>query len=207
MLQNRVDPSGNLIKTKSRGAWMGNRGVLHDGNKNILRPFKHKAWIICLLEFKNWKREVMAPDRYTELFFLDEATACAAGHRPCFECRREDANRFKTCWLKGNPEYGFSPDISITEIDKIIHGERIGKQGDKVTYEDTVENGSDGIFILVNNEPYVYVKGGIFKWSPSGYGERTLLPETDKITILTPRSIVNAFKAGYEPQIAIPLKA
>src|SRR5882757_4708468 len=121
MLQNRVDPKGNIFKTSARGAWMGNRGVLHDGGKTILRPFRHKAWIICALQFKGRHRAIMAPNRWTELFFLDEATAFAAGHRPCFECRREDAVRFKAAWLRGNPEYGFDPKITIGKIDEVIH--------------------------------------------------------------------------------------
>ena len=103
MLQNRVDPFGNLIKTPARGSWLGNRGIIHNHNQEVVRPFKLKAWITCTLEFRGRKRQVMAPDRYTELFFLDEATSFAAGHRPCFECRREDALRFKSYWLKGNP--------------------------------------------------------------------------------------------------------
>ena len=205
MLQNRVDPGGNIIKTQSRGLWMGNRGVLHDEHKNILRPFKLKAWIICMLEFKDRKREVMAPDRYTELFFFDEATALAAGHRPCFECRRDDASRFKALWLKGNPEYGFKPNVSIHEIDKIIHNERIGKQGAKITYVDTIENITDGIFVLRNGKPFLYVNNRFFPWSPSGYGNGIVLPRGTQLTVLTPRSIVNAINAGYDPQISITL--
>src|ERR1700760_1777025 len=105
MLQNRVDPEGNIIRTSARGSWMGNRGIIHDEQQNVLRAFKLKAWITCVLAFKGRKRPVMAPNRYTELFFLDEATAFSAGHRPCFECRRQDAGRFKSLWIKANPEY------------------------------------------------------------------------------------------------------
>ena len=92
-MQNRVDPFGNIIATKARGEWMGNRGKIHNDNKEITHAFKLKAWLTCKLEFKNRRREVMGLKTYTELFFLDEATAFAAGHRPCFECRREDFNR------------------------------------------------------------------------------------------------------------------
>ncbi|HEY0652814.1 MAG TPA: hypothetical protein VGD65_06790, partial [Chryseosolibacter sp.] len=113
MLQNRVDPFGSIISTAARGTWMGNRGVIHNEQKQITRPFKHKAWITCVLEFKDRRRTVMSPGRWTELFFMDEATAFAAGHRPCFECRREDAKRFKECWLKGNPSHQFSMSTSI----------------------------------------------------------------------------------------------
>src|SRR5262245_6320448 len=131
MLQNRVDPSGNFIATKARGSLMGNRGVIHR-DKKIIKAFNHKAWIACLLEFKGRKRTVMMPDRWTELFFLDEATSFAAGHRPCFECRREDAQRFKSFWIQGNPEYNFDMKTSVHQIDKIIHTERIGHEKSKV---------------------------------------------------------------------------
>ena len=94
-MQNRVNPFGEIIETKARGLWMGNRGHIHNDDRKIVRPFKLKAWIACKLEFKNRHREIMAHNLYTELFFLDEATAFAAGHRPCFECRRENAEKFK----------------------------------------------------------------------------------------------------------------
>ncbi|MDP9047521.1 MAG: hypothetical protein M3N14_05245 [Bacteroidota bacterium] len=159
MLQNRVDPKGNIIATSARGAWLGNRGQLHGRGKTILRPFKHRAWIICLLQFKGRHREVMSPNLWTELFFLDEATALAAGHRPCFECRREDASRFKAAWLKGNPQYGFGPKISIVEIDAGMHAERIAKDGSKVTFEAPAAGLPDGTFIGINGQPHL-VAGG-----------------------------------------------
>src|ERR1700761_3400486 len=108
MLRNRVTPQGDIIKTPARGAWMGNRGVIHDEHKQIRRSFKLKAWITCLLQFKGRHREVMTPGRWTELFFFDEATAFSAGHRPCGECRRHDYRRFKAAWLEGNPQYAFT---------------------------------------------------------------------------------------------------
>src|SRR5436853_7505403 len=116
MLQNRVDPFGNIIKTAARGAWMGNRGVIHNEQQRITHVFKHKAWITCALQFKGRKRTVMTPGRWTELFFLDEATAFAAGHRPCFECRKEDATRFKSCWIHGNTSDGVTMTTSIRSI-------------------------------------------------------------------------------------------
>src|SRR5580704_4179598 len=98
-LQNRVDPFGNLIRTAARGTMMGNRGgVLHDAGQEIVRDYKSRRWITCLLEFRERRRVVMSPNRYTELFFLDEAVAFAAGHRPCAECRRERYDSFKAAW-------------------------------------------------------------------------------------------------------------
>src|SRR5258706_7062392 len=140
MLQNRIDPFGNIITTKARGFWMGNRGILHNEDQKILRPFKLKAWITCVLEFRGRKRQVMAPNRYTELFFLDEATSFAAGHRPCFECRRKDADKFKSFWLKGNPEYNFDQKTSIQEIDNILHKERMEYNKSKITFEERIDN-------------------------------------------------------------------
>lgn len=203
MLQNRVDPKGNIIETSARGTWMGNRGQLHDKGKTILRPFKLKAWITCVLEFKNRHRQVMAPGLYTELFFLDEATAFAAGHRPCFECRREDAKKFKTAWLKGNPEYQFNDKTAIGKIDDIIHPERIDKNGHKVTFKANIKDLPDGTFIELNGEPYLLADKKIYQWTPFGYKAGHLLPDTDEVIVLTPKSIINAFNAGYQPQMSI----
>ena len=203
MLQNRVDPYGNIIKTIARGAWMGNRGILHDENQNVLRPYKLKAWITCLLEFRERKRTVMAPHRYTELFFFDEATTFAAGHRPCFECRRQDYNCFKSFWLKGNPEYGFDEKTSIQKIDDILHRERVNKDGSKVKYEDQLSSLPDGTFIELEGKPYVIFQRGVYEWSPFGYGEKKPLPATQTVTILTPKSFVNTFRVGYESEVRL----
>ena len=202
MLQNRVDPLGHLIFTEARGHWMGNRGRIHNEKKQITHQFKLKAWLICMLEFRNRKRTVMAPGQYTELFFLDEATAFAAGHRPCFECRRKDFTYFKTCWLKGNPQYGFTEMTSIKEIDAVLHSERMDKRGEKVTYEDLFSNLPDGSFIFNEEQPYLVAGGSIYKWTPAGYEKGIVRPQLKNVTVLTPRSVVNTFRAGYQPQQA-----
>ena len=202
MLQNRVDPLGNLIKTEARGAWTGTRGVIHNDKQEIVRPFKLKAWITCRLEFKGRKRNVMSPDRYTELFFLDEATAFAAGHRPCCECRRADFNSFKSFWLKGNAGYNFDKKTSIRKIDDVLHQERISRKKLKITFEESINNLPDGTFILYNNQPYLISNDQISLWSPFGYHESVSLPEPESVVVITPRSIVNTFRAGYVPQIA-----
>lgn len=201
-LQNRVKPNGDIISTSARGAWLGNRGVIHNAEKQIVRPFKIKAWIICVLEFRGRHREVMTPDRWTELFFLDEATAFSAGHRPCFQCRYADHQRFKTAWLKGNPKYGFDEKTSVIEIDKILQTERISK-GQKVTYTDDIHNLPDGAFVQFDGEPWLVYQNKIHHWTPSGYDNSKAIDAPGEVTILTPRSIVNAFRAGYQPQIGI----
>lgn len=201
MLQNRVDPSGSIIKTPARGTWMGNRGVLHNDKQEIICPFKLKAWITCRLEFKGRKRLVMVPNRYTELFFLDEATSFAAGHRPCFECRRDDSDKFKALWLKGNPEYHFDEKTSIKKIDDILHKERMKRDRSKVTYEEKINSIPDGTFILIEGNAYLFFKNKIYLWSPFGYDKGIDFPKTNKLTVLTPKSVVNIFRAGYLPQI------
>jgi hypothetical protein len=202
MLQNRVDPSGKIIRTKARGAWMGNRGLLHNERQEILRPFRLKAWITCVLEFKDRKRSVMAPGLYTELFFLDEATSFSAGHRPCFECRRSDAMRFKSCWIGGNPEYGFDAKTPIGRIDAVLHRERLAADGSTPMFLELLADCPNGSFVVYRERPHIVVHGWLYPWSPEGYGERVEPAGREPLPVLTPRSIVNAFRAGYLPQIA-----
>jgi hypothetical protein len=203
MLQNRVDPTGKIIFTPERGAWMGNRGVIHNGEKRIIKPYVLKTWITCALQFKGRHREVMAKGRYTELFFLDEATAFSAGHRPCAECRREDYNLFKAYWLKGNVEQGFNTKTPIGKIDEIIHQERIGKDKEKLTHKESLSALPDGAFVLLQGTIYLKKGNHLYKWSPAGYSAPEPLPGIGDVDVLTPRSIVNAFRAGYVPQMAL----
>jgi hypothetical protein len=203
MLQNRVDPWGNIIKTSARGAWMGNRGVLHDEHRQIRRSFKHKAWIICVLAFKGRKRVVMSPNRWTELFFLDEATAFSAGHRPCFECRRAAASSFKSFWIRGNPEYQFTEATSIVDIDAILHRERIDLQEGRVSREEYVRDLPRGSFVVYQERPFVVTETLLLPWSPFGYGEGIEKAGLGLVRVLTPGSVVNAFRAGYVPQVAV----
>jgi hypothetical protein len=201
MLQNRVDPLGNIIRTTERGAWMGNRGVIHNKDKNIVKPYRLKTWITCLLQFKNRRLQVMAEGRYTQLFFMDEATAFSAGHRPCAECRREDYNRFKENWIKGNELFGFNAKTLIGQIDAIIHDERIGANNEKKTHFNEIDSLPDGAFILHEGAPYLKKGDFLFKWSPAGYSSPVII--SGNVEVLTPRTILNAFKAGYYPQMAV----
>ncbi len=202
-MQNRVDPMGNIINATARGIWLGNRGQLHDNTMQIQRPFKLKAWLTCVLKFKERHRKVMSPGLYTELFFLDEATAFAAGHRPCCECRRQDHYRFKMYWLMGNPEYGFNESTSIKQIDDIIHKERINTRTDKVTFLDNIDNLPRGTFIFMNGQPYIVASPHLYHWATACYDAKLPLQKNETVTVLTPRSIVNTFSAGYLPQMSI----
>src|SRR2546427_447059 len=134
-LQNRIDPWGHLQTVDARGTLLGNRGILHDGKREIVAQWRTKAWLTCRLAWKGRERTIMSPGSYTELFFLDEATAFSAGHRPCAECRRERFQEFKSLWIAANSEVSASPDPPISAIDRIIHAERTLRGGKKVTYE------------------------------------------------------------------------
>jgi len=200
-LQNRVDPFGQLIRTSARGAWMGNRGMIHNDHQQIIRPFRLKAWITCLLEFKGRRREVMTPNLYTELFFLDEATAFSAGHRPCAECRRTDFNRFKAAWVQGNPLYMYDMKTPIGEIDEILHRERMNPNGIKFTYKEILGDLPEGSFIEYNGKPYLISQSNrIMRWTPFGYADFIKIPLTAEVDVLTPKSIVHCFRSGYIPQ-------
>jgi hypothetical protein len=203
-LQNRVDPFGQLIRTTARGAWMGNRGLIHNEHQQIVRQFRLKAWITCRLEFKGRHREVMSPGLYTELFFLDEATAFSAGHRPCAECRREDYNRFKAAWVKGNPSFGFDVKTTIGNIDEILQRERMDENGSKVMYTERLDKLPGGSFIEHRGMPYIIKQTNLVAaWTPSGFEKAIELPQRIEVVVLTPRSIINAFRAGYVPQKAV----
>ena len=201
--QNRVNPAGDLLKISDRGAWMGNRGLLHNDAGEVVRHWKLKAWIICLLDFKERQRQVFTPRRYSELFFLDEATALSAGHRPCGECRYQDYRRFKNLWLLANSGQIENKSPKVFEIDKILHQERISKGGEKVTYPAILGALPDGTFVMLPNDPNIYLLNGkyFYKWSPAGYQSKFKKKLTAKVTVLTPYSIVKTLMAGYLPQI------
>jgi len=204
-LQNRVTPSGELIATTARGTVMGNRGHLHDRDRRIVRRIvpSYRAWIACLLEFRGRRRVVMAPDRYTELFFLDEATALAAGHRPCGECRRADYRRFKALWLAANPDRGLGTDALIGAIDRELDRDRLAPDGRARTYRATLGTLPEGAFVIgpEPEEPLLYWRGRLAPWSPGGYGASRPARRDQDVTVLTPRSTTATIAAGYVPAV------
>lgn len=198
-LQNRVTPFGEIVAVPERGTFTGNRGVLHDDQRRLTRRrWTAQAWIICQLQFKGRHRQVMTPGTWTELFFLDEATALGAGHRPCGECRREAYRRFKACWIAGNGA------ASIHEIDRALHRERVKPRTHaKITYEARIESLPDGAFITLDGAAYLIWQGALRRWSFGGYGEPRPIPVGQAATVLTPRSTVAALVAGYVPLVAL----
>lgn len=203
-LQNRVCPNGDIVAVADYGTFMGNRGNIHDGDKKIVRPYRSKSWITCKIKYKNKRRQIMSPGRWTELFFLDEATAFSAGHRPCAFCRYPDFKEFKDLWLKANADEHEMKSTSILEIDKILHNERMDATKAKKTYAESLYNLPDGTLILLPERIeayYLYYQGCLFAWSFQGYSDVIREPSNCEVLVLTPRSIVNTFKMGYKPNV------
>lgn len=193
-LQNRVDPFSRLHAVSERGLLMGNRGILHDGARHIRRNHGHSAWIYCLLSFKNRHREVMAPHRYTELFFLDEATALAAGHRPCAECQRARYNQFRQCWAKGDTRPR-APDM-----DAALHAARLRPDGQKARFTAPVADLPDGAIFVAGEAAVLLWQGRQWDWSFAGYHPR---PESvaGKVAVLTPLPALRVLQNGFCPMV------
>ena len=148
-LQNRVTPLGKIVAISERGAFMGNRGRIHNARRQLKsRHWDRKAWITCLLEFKERHRQIMTPSTYTELFFPDEATALATGHRPYAECRHAEAKRFKGLWLEANSELLLGKRGTMSNVDEILHSERIGRDGAQRRWEARLSDLPDGTMVL-----------------------------------------------------------
>jgi hypothetical protein len=198
-LQNRVDPFGELFRTSARGTMMGNRGgALHNSDREIIRRFKSRRWITCVLQFRGRHRIVMSERRYTELFFLDEAVAFAAGHRPCAECRRERFNAFRHSWRRSS---GQDHLPMADEMDLELHPARIDRQRRKVTYEAALDSLPDGCFVRIDGRGYLVWNSGLLLWTPDGYTRIEGRVGDRMATVLTPEPIVGCLRYGYTPEI------
>ncbi|MBR0792796.1 hypothetical protein JQ631_27295 [Bradyrhizobium manausense] len=195
-LQNRVTPTGDIIATPHRGTFTGNRGIIHDpATKTLLKKrWSSPAWITCLCEFRGWRRPVMARRSWTELFFLDEATSFAAGHRPCFFCRRDDANRFRAAWKAGNG----ASDVSAKAMDAVLHRERLDR-GKKRLHALPVPLAQlpDGAMLQQGEASFLVIQGRALLWSPAGYTAARQF--AGDAMLLTPPSTLRTLNAGYRP--------
>jgi hypothetical protein len=194
-LQNRVTPSGDIIATPHRGMFTGNRGIIHDpATKTLTRRWANKAWLTCVCEFRGRRRAVMGGRSWTELFFLDEATALAAGHRPCFFCRRDDAVRFRAAWEEGN---GVAT-VLAREIDGVLHRERLEGRAKRLhPLPMPLKELPDGAMLQKDDDSYLILQGRALSWSPAGY--RNAQNEISDAMLLTPPSTLRALSAGYQP--------
>ena len=196
-LQNRVLPTGEIVAIPERGIFVGNRGIIHNPvTKTLLKKrWSTDAWLTCVLEFRGRRRKVMERQSWTELFFLDEATAFAAGHRPCFYCRRQDANRFRAAWEKGNR----TGEVLAPEMDAVLHRERLASARKLHPLPKPIEWLPDGTMVQAGDESFLVVGGRPLLWTPSGY--HAVKREITDAKLLTAPSIVRALAAGYRPAL------
>jgi hypothetical protein len=192
-LQSRVSPFGELFASPARGTLLGNRGGrIHDTHKKLSsRHWSSRQWICCVLDFKGRHRKVWG-DSYTELFFLDEVTALAAGHRPCFECRRKDADRFATLF-SGKPKRATAP-----AMDLVLHAERLDAK-QKRTHRRNIDDLPDGAMIARDGDAYAVRGQRLLYWTPKGYDGSELRPCGTQVDVLTSPSILKVLAAGYAP--------
>ncbi|WP_062016181.1 hypothetical protein [Aureimonas sp. AU4] len=191
--QNRVTPFGELAAAAVRGTLMGNRGILHDEAGRVgTRRWAHTHWVACRLAFKGRRRPLMVPGRYTELFFLDEATALAAGHRPCAECRREDFLRFQAAWARAHP----GEPATAPAIDRALHAARVRRDRSQVWFERAASALPTGAMVALDGSAWLVSDGCLRPWRMDGYGEARALPP-GLVSVLTPHPAVAALSAGY----------
>lgn len=203
-LQNRVDPFGDIHAVPNRGQFTGNRGVIHDpGSRTLLRRrWTTKAWIVCVCAFRGRRRDVMGRNTpsggagWTELFFLDEVTALAAGHRPCFYCQRDRARAFATACAG---VFGATPRAPL--IDARLHEERLASGGRlRPLNRAMLERLPDGVMVAEGGRSFAKHRGLLRPWSFGGYGEAAGSPPHIDLKLITPATAIAALRDGYVPQ-------
>ena len=199
-LRNRVTPLGDLIADPGRGLVYGNRGCLHDDRGEIRRRYNGKRWIACRLAFRGWHRgPLMQPGRFTELFFLDEATAFAAGHRPCALCRREDYNRFVEIWRETHPG-----PANADAIDARLQEERVERTSRGRRHRTApMSELPDGTFVLRDSDPFIVRGSSLLRWTNAGYSERLQRPTRGPATVITPPSLVEVLRTDWDPVVPL----
>jgi hypothetical protein len=200
--RNRVTPLSELVADPARGLVYGNRGCLHDADGRIVRRFAVRRWIACRLVFKDWRRgALLQPGRFTELFFLDEATALAAGHRPCALCRRADYARFGALWADLH-----DGERGADAIDARLHAERLRDGGRAQRHHDAaLDDLPDGAVVLRDAEPWLVRGDALLRWSPAGYDTRMDRPTGERAVLVTPPSLVAVLRAGWRGDDEVPL--
>jgi hypothetical protein len=198
--QNRVTPLGELIADPARGLVYGNRGCLHDASGRIRRRFAGRRWIACRLRFRGWHRSpLMQPGRFTELFFLDEATAFAAGHRPCALCRRADYERFTELWRGLHPG-----DAGADAIDARLHLERFDPGSRTQRHHDAnLDELPDGAFVVRGGEALLVLGEDLLRWTPGGYADPTPRPTGEPAEVVTPPSLLAVLRVDRRPLVPL----
>jgi hypothetical protein len=198
-LRNRATPLGELVADPGRGLVYGNRGCLHDESGRIRRRYNGKRWIACRLSFRGWHREpLMQPGRFTELFFLDEASALAAGHRPCALCRRQDYVRFREVWRGLHTD-----DDGADSIDARLHAERVSDARSQRRHEARSDDLPDGSFVLLDGEAWLVFGRRLLRWTAGGYDRGASRPARGRLALVTPPSLVAVLRAGWQPLVPL----
>jgi hypothetical protein len=197
--QNRVTPGGDLIAVADRGTLTGNRGVLHDSNGRTVRRSQVRRWITCALTFRDRHQVVMAPNRFTHLFFLDEVTSLAAGHRPCAQCRNADYRRFQRCWASA---HGLAEPPAADAMDAVLGIERALVGGRRRTHPCAATNLPQGAFVRWQDAEWLVTDGTLLRWTPGGYTERRP-PPSGMLATLTPPTLVAVLRAGFGPGVHV----
>ena len=203
-MRNRVTPWGDIVAIEQRGAWLGNRGILHEGT-DVVRFHRSDLWIICRLQFRDWRLPQWQPGHFTVLYFYDEAVALAAGHRPCALCRRADYNAFRSAWVAGAGQAGARrvPAVPLAkEMDRQLHQERIVRGTHRrrlhpMRWPELPE----ASFVAVDGKPCLLLGDSLRPWSPQGYLDPLPRPRTGTAEVITPPSTVAALRGGYRPQV------
>jgi len=198
-LQNRVLPTGEIAALPARGTMTGNRGIIHRDDKTLGTPrWSHHAWICCTLDWQGRTRQVMTGRNWTELFFLDEAVAFAAGHRPCGYCRRDAYARYVDAWARA---VGVRPGAK--DMDKALHPARVTRARVQVTYDAMIADVPAGAMIMWHNQPHLVGANHLHPYTPNGYGARAPRPQCGVATVLTPRPTVAVLQNGYTPKLHV----
>ena len=199
-LQNRVTPFGAIEANSARGDFMGNRGILQGKTKELgRRRWAHNNWIICVTKFNGRHREVMKPQHYTELFFLDEAVAIAAGHRPCCECRRRDYHTWKDAWQHA---FGLAEPSLVKPMDKALHQNRIdlSTRGQRRWWS-AINDLPDGSFIVIGGAAHLVLGDRLLPWKHDSYGPPIKRATDTVVQVLTPSLSVATLKEGFSPRL------
>ena len=198
-LQNRVLPTGEIVAHPARGLLLGNRGCLHGQGRTLgVARWRSRLWICCTLSWRDVSRDVMPPGRWTALFFLDEATAFAAGHRPCAYCRRSDYVEFAEAWWRA---HGGDRRPRATEMDERLHHERVRRNREQIVRPMPFGELPSGTMIGRRAGSALVVDGGVRAWTFWGYGELEALPPQETVQVRTPPATLGAFRAGYRPWV------
>jgi hypothetical protein len=196
-MRNRVTPLGDIVAIPLRGAWLGNRGILHE-DTDVVRFHRSALWITCVLSHKDWRLPQWQPRHFTVLFFHDEAVALAAGHRPCALCRRSDYNAYRTAWVEALG----GPTPKAWEMDRRLHGERIHRGTRRRRFHPIAwPQVPDGAFVRVGGDPWLVRGDRVVRWTTTGYGRPRRRPPRGTVELITPPATAATLRAGYRPQI------